>query len=123
MEVLKSITNAVYQFSDDRPVLKDYNTEDHHLTMSLAIEAMEVMELEKLREAFSDDEFQERMSDELADVFIYLLEITRMYDIDLVEATVSKVMLNQQRLPAEDFQEGDFSTQYMKHKRRNGERK
>lgn len=122
-ETLKDIADTVYHFSDKRPILRDYNALEHHLTMSLAIEAMEVMELEKLGDAFDDAEFKEKMAGELADVFIYLLEITRMYDIDLVEATINKVMLNEQRLPVEDFQAGDFATQYMKHKRKNGERK
>lgn len=122
-ETLKDISDTVYHFSDKRPILKDYNALEHHLTMSLAIEAMEVMELEKLADAFGEEEFQEKMAGELADVFIYLLEITRMYDIDLVEATINKVMLNEIRLPEEDFQEGEFSTEYMKHKRKNGERK
>ncbi|RDI46361.1 nucleotide pyrophosphohydrolase [Nocardia mexicana] len=42
-----------------------------------------------------------RVADEIADVFIYLLRLADVLDIDLVAATESKLQTNAQRYPAE----------------------
>jgi dCTP diphosphatase len=44
---------------------------------------------------------RERMSEEIADVFIYLIRLAQKSGIDLVEATFSKIALNESKYPIE----------------------
>jgi dCTP diphosphatase len=43
--------------------------------------------------------FMERLEDEIADVFIYLIQLCDILDVDLLGATRAKIECNEQRFP------------------------
>ena len=46
------------------------------------------------------EEHREDFSDELADVFIYLIRLSDVLDVDLTQAAVDKIKRNEERYPA-----------------------
>lgn len=75
------------------------------LSMSVAIEAAELMELfqwqgnEESRLAGSEAETRRAAADELADVLIYALALANVLDVDLSQAVNAKLDRNEQRFP------------------------
>ena len=65
-----------------------------NLAASLAIEAAEVLEHFQWREQSSD---REELAGELADVALYLLQLASISEIDLEQAILDKLAVNQQR--------------------------
>lgn len=65
-----------------------------NLAASLAIEAAEVLEHFQWRSTAAD---LEELAGELADVALYLLQLASITGIDLEEAILAKLALNQQR--------------------------
>lgn len=65
-----------------------------NLAASLAIESAEVLEHFQWREAAVD---QEALAGELADVALYLLQLASVSGIDLEQAILDKLALNQTR--------------------------
>ena len=65
-----------------------------NLAASLAIEAAEVLEHYQWRESAGD---QEALAGELADVALYLLQLASVSKIDLEQAILDKLALNQNR--------------------------
>ena len=80
-----------------------------NLSMSLAIEAAELMEhfqwisANESRKVGADAEKLTAIGEELADVFCYTLAIANELDIDLSAATAEKLDKNAQKYPAEEF--------------------
>jgi NTP pyrophosphatase (non-canonical NTP hydrolase) len=64
-----------------------------NLAKSLVIEAGEVLELFQ----WSDQADPEKLGAELADVFLYLIQLADVSGIDLETATLRKLALNQKR--------------------------
>lgn len=75
------------------------------LSMSIAIEAAELMEQfqwegnESSRAAAADEAVRRATADELADVLIYCLALANVLDLDLSDAVRAKLSRNQQRYP------------------------
>jgi NTP pyrophosphatase (non-canonical NTP hydrolase) len=65
-----------------------------NLAASLAIEAAEVLEHFQWRETPRD---REALAGELADVALYLMQLASISDIDLEQAVLDKLALNQGR--------------------------
>ncbi len=74
-----------------------------NLAASLSIEAAEVLEHFQWRDRTSD---RQALAGELADVALYLLQLASVCDIDLEQAIVDKLALNQSR-PWDAAQEED----------------
>lgn len=78
-----------------------------NLSMALSIEAGEIMEIfQWMSEADSNlvkdkPELKAKLSDEVADVFVYLLRITSKAEIDLESAVKSKMIRNKEKYPVE----------------------
>jgi dCTP diphosphatase len=76
-----------------------------NLAMALSVEASELVEeFQWLTEEQSrnlDPERRERVRLEAADVFIYLLRIADKLGIDLIQAANDKMVLNEQKYPAD----------------------
>lgn len=76
------------------------------LSMSIAIEAAELMELfqwqgnEESRLAGQDEQTRGAVADELADVLIYALALANVLDVDVSRAIDAKLKRNEQRFPA-----------------------
>lgn len=64
-----------------------------NLSISLALEAAEILEHFQWNEAFDRDE----LADELADVALYLLQLASIAEIDLEEAILKKLEVNAKR--------------------------
>jgi dCTP diphosphatase len=74
-----------------------------NLAMALSIEAAELLEhfqwaSEKESTAFSDDK-KAKVSEEMADVLLYLVRLSDKLDIDLLSAARDKLAANAQKYP------------------------
>ena len=74
-----------------------------NLAISLSLEANEVLELFQWSDEAKD---REALSDELADVALYLLQLAQVGGIDLEQAILNKVERNLQRSWDEPDEEG-----------------
>jgi len=76
-----------------------------NLAMAMIVEAGEVVEhFQWMTEAESralDTATQEKVGQELADTFVYLLRIAEVCGIDLIEATNKKIDLNAKKYPVD----------------------
>ncbi len=97
---LKSI---VQQFVDERNWRKFHNAKN--LSMSLAIEAAELMEhfqwLTTDEVVAGEQQDLAEIADELADVTCYALALANVLKIDLAQAVSSKMVKNRQKYPVE----------------------
>ncbi len=87
----------MYDFVESKGWLADDSPKrqtQRNLAISLVLEASEVLELfQWSEEAESPDE----LADELADVMLYLLQLSSLSDIDLGEAVMTKLGKNYAR--------------------------
>ena len=73
------------------------------LSMSVSIEAAELMEIfqwmspAESMESLADPKTREALSDEVADVLIYLLRLCSVSGVDPIEAATSKLAKNRSR--------------------------
>ena len=76
-----------------------------NLAMALIAEAAELVEhFQWLTEAESRNLDQQQLDDvrlELADILIFLIRIADKLDVDLVQAARDKIVINEQRYPAD----------------------
>lgn len=100
---MDEVMARIRQFRDARDWLQFHNPKD--LAVSIAIEAAELMEEFQWKSAEQSRrhaaENQERIADEIADVAIYLLELTDVLEIDLAAAIRSKLDKNEKKYPVE----------------------
>ena len=76
------------------PILKKPQL-PQNLAISMSLEAAEVLEHFQWNGEIED---KEALGSELADVFLYLLQLAYISGIDLEEATLKKVELNKKRV-------------------------
>lgn len=80
-----------------------------NLSMSIAIEAAELMErfqwltAEEAQQAAQDLVERACIADELADVVIYCLSLSNALDLDVSSAVLGKLQTNEHRYPADEF--------------------
>ena len=104
IQELKSLIEA---FVDARDWQQFHSPKN--LSMSLSIEAAELMELfqwldlVEAREAMKTGAVRENAVDEIADVLIYALAFCNSNDIDIAEAVIRKMEKNNQKYPADKF--------------------
>lgn len=77
-----------------------------NLSMALAAEAAELLEhfqwLTEEQSANLSDEKRNEVALELADIFNYLLRLADKLDVDLVATSHEKILLNEQKYPADE---------------------
>src|SRR3989338_4622402 len=102
MPDLQTLIHDVIEFRDKRGWTAKNKPKD--LAISLILEAGEVLEHFQWK---SDEDIKqyvvdhkEEISDELADVFIYLLTLSRDLGVDLIEASYRKMEKNAIKYPA-----------------------
>lgn len=99
------LTRQLIAFRDARDWRQFHSLKD--LILSLNLEAGELLELTqwKSESAFEEEaheEFmQQRLREECADVFLYLLLITERAGIDIQEAAAEKIKANDKKYPVE----------------------
>ena len=80
-----------------------------NLSMSIAIEAAELMEHfqwltnDEAQNAVQDPSERAAVADELADIAIYCLSLSNALDLDLSAAVMAKLQTNEHRYPATEF--------------------
>ena len=103
MKSIQSLRDELRSFVDERD-WEQFHT-PKNLSMALSAEAAEVLEhfLWDAGEASPTltEEKRNAISEELADVLIYLVRLGDVLDIDLLEAAEEKIRKNQSRYPAE----------------------
>jgi NTP pyrophosphatase (non-canonical NTP hydrolase) len=101
---LAELRQRIDQFSADRDWGKFHTPKN--LSMALAIEASELMEVFQWREGDEDfaaipEEKKAAIAQEVADVFIYLMRFCSVTGIDPLAAAEEKLKLNEAKYPAE----------------------
>ena len=110
-ETIAALRQAVQQFVDERD-WRQFHT-PKNLSMSLAIEAAELMEHFQWLDvpasvAYSrDPAHRSQIADEMADVCCYLLSLANAIDLDLSMAVRDKLVKNAHNYPA-DLCRGKF---------------
>lgn len=104
---LEELKNEVQRFSDERDWHQFHSPKN--LSMSLAIEAGELMEhfqwisMQASRDLTNDAEKVKEIGEELADVFCYTLAIANEMGIDLASTFYDKMRKNRQKYPAAEY--------------------
>ena len=99
------LKKKVDKFVEDRDWNNSHNPKN--LSMSIAIEAGELMEIfqwltiKDSWDIIENEEF-EHMKEELADVMIYCFSLANQLDIDITTAVFDKISKNGDRYPVED---------------------
>ncbi len=96
----KELQKAVEQFRDQRDWKRYHTPKD--LSISVCIEASELLELFQWKEDSLSSVDDERLSEEMADVMIYLLALSNIADIDLGKAVEEKLKKNEEKSPPEE---------------------
>ena len=97
------LKQKVQEFVDEREWGKYHNLKN--LSMSIAVEAGELMELFQWLdesgsiEAMKSREQRTRVKEELADVLMYCLDMANVLNIDVTKAVLEKIRKNQSKYP------------------------
>ena len=104
---IQGLKSLVQAFVDARDWQQFHSPKN--LSMSLSIEAAELMELfqwldlDEARDAMRTGSVRENAIDEIADVLIYALAFCNSNDIDIADAVTRKMGKNNQKYPADKF--------------------
>lgn len=99
------LSSRIARFCDERDWNKYHNPKN--LSMSVAIEAAELMEifqwltLDESSEAYIDDKDRQAVKDEIADIIIYCIRMSQVLDFDLSGAIISKIEKNEIKYPVD----------------------
>ncbi|MFW6286229.1 MAG: nucleotide pyrophosphohydrolase [Nanoarchaeota archaeon] len=63
---------------------------------------------EQMKKMFQDLDRKQEISEEIADVFFFLLRFVQMYDIDLSKSLNDKVEKNEKRFPVEKWKNNNL---------------
>ena len=103
---LEELTRRLIAFRDARDWRQFHSMKN--LILSASLEAAEIMELVQWKDddvvehaAQGDADFRARLAEECADVLLYLLLICERAGIDLTEAAVAKIDLNEKKYPVD----------------------
>lgn len=102
-----ALRQAVAAFVNDREWQPFHSPKN--LSMSIAIEAAELMErfqwltAKEAQAAVTDPVERAAVADELADVVIYCLSLSNALDLDVSTAVLAKLEANEYRFPAAEF--------------------
>ncbi len=104
---IKGLREDVAKFIKERQWTKYHVPKD--LSMAIAIEASELMELFLWRQLSATDvakdtNIKEKVGDEIADVFIYLLSLVNALNLDLSDLVSKKIAKNRAKYPDSEFQ-------------------
>ena len=102
-----ALRQAVAAFVDARDWRPFHSPKN--LSMSIAIEAAELMErfqwltTEEAQAAVENPPERAAVADELADIIIYCLSLSNALDMDISSAVMDKLETNEHRYPADEF--------------------
>lgn len=93
----KSTIEKLIKFRDDRDWEQFHNSKD--LAVALSIEASELLEIFLWKE--NEDFDQNKLEEELADVFMYGLLLANKNNIDINSIILKKLQRNNEKYPVE----------------------
>lgn len=96
MKEIDEIVKKLVKFRDDRN-WKQFHTPEN-LVKSISIEANELLENFQWGDQNADDE---NIKEEVADIFGYLLLLCEKLNIDLIDVTNKKMVINAEKYPVE----------------------
>lgn len=117
MQSINELAEKIREFAKVREWEKYHSPKN--LAMALSVEAGELVEIfqwlsEDESRQLSEDKIDE-LKDEMADVFIYLLNLSDKFDIDLIDSTVRKIAKNEKKYPVSLVKgKADKYTKYIK---------
>lgn len=99
---IQELQHKILNFRNDRDWEKFHKIKD--LILGLTIESSELAELFLWK---TDEELEQvdvqKVRNELADVYIFLNYIAKYYEIDIQQAVLEKIELNNQKYPISKF--------------------
>lgn len=98
---IQQTTQLILDFVSERDWNKFHNPKD--MAISLCLESAELMDLYQ----WNRQPKPERVKEEMADVAIYLFELSSIHGIDLLEAVREKLRVNAEKYPVEKFKGSD----------------
>jgi NTP pyrophosphatase (non-canonical NTP hydrolase) len=103
--------NEVQKFVRDRNWTKFHTPKN--LIQALSIEVSELSEVFLFKDISldtinSDKELLENISDEISDVFIYLISLVNSINLDLTSAFIKKMEKNKDKYSVEEFNNGSY---------------
>ncbi len=112
---MKKLTERLRAFADARDWAQFHSPKN--LSMALAVEAAELMEhFQWLSEAESHELSDEKLAEvtqEMADVFIFLVRMADIMGVDLEQAAWDKLAINENKYPADQVRgSAKKSTEY-----------
>ena len=100
---IKKLQKIIVKFRDARDWKQFHNPKD--LALSLTLEAAEVLELFQWKSIEEMEEYiknhKDKVSEEIADVFYWILLMAHDFDIDLQKAVREKMKENEKKYPVE----------------------
>jgi len=105
MSELKELTGLIKSFCDEREWDQFHSPKE--ISIAMTIEAAELLDLfrfksdEQIRGVLSAPASREKVSDELADVFYWLLRFAEREGFDLAESLRAKMKKNAEKYPVE----------------------
>lgn len=103
MDTIKYLTEEVQRFCEDRDWDQFHGPKD--LAIGLSTESNELLDLfrfkteDQMREMMRPGVSREHISEELADVFFFLLRFSQMYGFDLKDCLMDKLDKNAEKYP------------------------
>lgn len=101
---ISNLNNIIDEFVKDRDWEKFHSPKN--LSMALSVEASELLEIfqwQTEEEYKNDPEILSKASDEIADIFYYLLRISGKLNINIEEALLAKMKKNIEKYPTSKF--------------------
>ena len=100
---MKEIRQELAEFVKEREWEQFHSPKN--LAMALSVEASELLEIfqwktEEESKKLSPEEI-EHLKEEIADVFLYLINLASKYEIDIIEASHAKMVQNRKKYPAD----------------------
>jgi NTP pyrophosphatase (non-canonical NTP hydrolase) len=94
---IREITDELIQFRNERDWEQFHNAKD--LSLAISIEAGELLEHFLWKKP--EEAKQEKIEDELADVFAYAFLLAEKYNLDVKEIVLNKIQKNALKYPVE----------------------
>lgn len=95
MDSIEEVLSKLKAFRDERDWAQFHNSKD--LALALNIEAAELLELFLWKNA--DEADQERVKEELADIFSFAILLADKYDLDIKKIILDKIEVNAKKYP------------------------
>ncbi len=97
MKEIEEITGELLRFRNERDWEQFHNPKD--LALAISVEAAELLELFLWKN--SEDANQEKVKEELADIFAYAFMLAHKYDFDVKSIVLEKIQKNRKKYPVE----------------------